>query len=735
MRAATLRVVPLVLAAVPASILACRADESRSAPSAAVAPACGAEAWAFATEPFALSVCEGGTRISALEAARGSALWIESAGVRVDLVGPAAASREGDVTKLAYATSDGRQATIALGTGEEGTRRITFEVTPAGEDDHFGVDLPLGDGEGIYGLLELPVPGVDASDKTTQGLDLRGLTVDMVVEPTMGLYGPFVVSTSGYGLEVDSDWPGTWRIGEASAPDRIRIVQEGPRLELLVHPGPTPLEAQARYARRTGTTRVPPSWGFGHWRWRDQVWDLPNFHDGTPDPTPWNSMIVEDVLMMQALGIPNSIYLIDRPWGPGPFGFDDYAWEPTIVPEHASMIEWLASKQQRLALWVAPWASGPARQKAIDAGWVVRHERLGTERRASLIDLTNPEATAWYESNLAERVRDGVRAFKLDRGDEKPPDGLTAKGTYFDGRPYRAVRNVYPVLYQKAVASAFARGGAGEDWITIARAGFRGSARYTAFWGGDSLATEGGLRAAIVSLQRASILNYGIWGSDTCGYTGGPNAGGTADAEVCARWLAFSAFNPLMEVGPNGNAALWSRPKDGVTRGRVGPEGYGWEPYYDEELLAIWRLYARIHEKLVPHLRALAEASHRDGRPIVRPMAIAYPGVAAYRDLFEQFLVGPDLLVRALWKKGTSSVLVEIPEGTWIDAWTGRSVVGPTQIEVATPRHVVPVFVRAGGAIDLGDLEAAFRESVAAVKSKPDLGKLAGAETPGGAAR
>jgi alpha-glucosidase (family GH31 glycosyl hydrolase) len=701
-------------------VVSCKSHED--AGKARVAePACGGSAFAWAEAPIGFAVCEGGAPI--VRTAKQAPFYVlSSSGDRIELGEPSVRT-DGDATILESTTSDGRKATITLKPDGDGARRVRFEVAGKTRDERYGVALELAGDEGIYGLLELPVPGVDDASRKDQpqALDLRGLTVDMVVTPLIALFSPFVVSSKGHGVEVDSDWPGTWSIGSSDAPDVLRVEQEGPTLDLVIFPGPTPTDAVARYARSVGTTRVPPEWSLGPWRWRDQVWNLPNFYDGAPNPTPYDSMIVEDVLMSEALSIPTTVYLIDRPWGPGKFGFDDYAWSDVIVPEHQKMIDWLGTKNERLALWMAPWASGPAMNDAIAKGYVVKDERPFTEENARLLDLTNPAAIEWYQAHLAERVKDGVRAFKLDRGDEKPPDGLLKQGTYFDGRDYREVRNAYPALYAKAVAGAFAKGGAGEDWITIARAGWRGSTPYTGFWGGDALATEGGLRASIISVQRAAVLNFPIWGTDTCGYTGGPNGSGTADGEVCARWLAFSAFVPLMEVGPNGNAALWSRIPDG-SKGSVGEGGYDYTPLYDEPLLAIWSLYAQLHVKLAPYLHAQIQKSHDDGTPIVRPMALAYPEL---RDRWEQYLLGPDVLVRPIWKKGTTSVEVALPAGVWIDAWTKSEVTGPKTLTVDTPLHRMPIYVKKGSTVDLGDLEALHAAAKEKVKTKPDLATLA----------
>jgi hypothetical protein len=56
---------------------------------------------------------------------------------------------------------------------------------------------------------------------------------------------------------------------------------------------------------------------FTPWRWRDEHRQRPVYYDRTVVTGPFNSEIMEDVLLMKAFGIPNGVYWIDRPWGPG----------------------------------------------------------------------------------------------------------------------------------------------------------------------------------------------------------------------------------------------------------------------------------------------------------------------------------------------------------------------------------------------------------------------------------
>jgi len=220
----------------------------------------------------------------------------------------------------------------------------------------------------------------------------------------------------------------------------------------------------------------------------------------------------------------------------------------------------------------------------------------------------------------------------------------------------------------------------------------------------------------VIGAQRAAFLNTPIWGSDTGGYNERP------PRETLARWLAFSAFCPIMEVGPLANLAPWSWLPDDSEE-RLSEDGYTFETTYDEELLAIWAMYAQLRTDLIDYTRDLALLAHRQGTPIIRPLVLAYPGDDRFVDAFEQYLYGPDLLVRPVWEPGATQVEALLPAGAWIDAWTGAAYTGPDTVTVDVPLHVVPLFLRAEGSLELGSLQDRWREAQQGV-SQPNTDDL-----------
>jgi len=664
-----------------------------------------------------------GTPLPEIAAPETSAFYVWSREGKTPLDGAPLDRQHGETERLVYSTTDGRTATVRIGPGPEGTTRIEFSVESLETFEKLGASLHVGASEGFYGLMERVLQGSQAfswEPGVTEALNLRGQTVDLYTLPTVSIYAPFFLSSSGYGVYLETDWPGIYRFGVdeqgRTRPEEITIEVEGPTLSLLLLPGPTPTDVIERYARITGPTLLPPEFLFGPGRWRDVCWDLPTFYDGTPYDGPYNSMLVEDVLMMEALGIPCSWIVVDRPWAAGAFGYGDMRFDSSRFPAFESMIDWLGGRGIASLLWLGPWVMDGQRDTAIERGYDVPLT-IPYLPNAALIDFTNPEATAWWKGELTSLFAAGIAGFKLDRGEEKPPDGQLFRGTYHDGTDYREGHNAYPLWFARAAHDAATEAGV-DEFVSLYRAGWPGMSEVAVAWGGDTDPSAWGLRSAIVALQRAAVLNVPIWGSDTGGYNTRP------PREVLGRWLAFSAFCPIMEVGPTANLAPWSWLPDESTA-ELTEAGYTFDTIYDAELLAIWAFYTRIHTDLIDYTYALAVRAHEQGTPIVRPMFVAYPDRPEYIDLWTQYMYGPNVLVRPVWEPGIDAVDVHLPKGTWIDAWTGRTFNGPIVVSVDVPLHVIPVFVSAIGPVDLGDLPARWRKAVEDVAVRPDLATLA----------
>jgi alpha-glucosidase (family GH31 glycosyl hydrolase) len=600
---------------------------------------------------------------------------------------------------------DGRIVRVSV-TPQAGAFNVAFNATPDADIIRWGLAIEALPEEYYTGLMERVVDGPQQASWApgiTTAMNLRGQKIDMLVKPTLSLYAPFYLSSRGYSVLMKGTWPGVFDFAKAK-PDRVLVEFEGSRFELKLATASDPVQLVRTHAMEAGPPVLPPKWMYVPWRWRDEHTQRATYYDGTPVTGPFNSEVMEDVLMMQAFGIPNGVYWIDRPWGPGQIGYDDFEIDDKRLPHFAEMTRWLDSLQAKTLLWIAPFFKGKMETEALSKGygWPGQN-RPADGSNYPLVDLTNPAAKTYWQDGVAKLLRLGVAGFKLDRSEENLPENDSLKLS--DGRSLREIRNVYPAMFVKA-AYEVAKKYRGDDFIVMPRAGYAGSAPYAVFWGGDIGGTQEGLRASIISVQRAAVMGYPNWGSDTCGYNQQ-----LMEQEVCGRWLAFSAFTPIMEVGPTRNVAFWNAPR---------------APSYDDVLIATWRMYARIHDSLRDYSYKYAEEAHRTGMPIVRPLFLVDP---AHRESWENwwtYLYGPDLLVSPVWEKGQRMQQVYLPAGSrWRDAWNPEKTYdGGQTISVSAETYQIPIFIRVGSSLKPWNLKQMWLESVDIARKKPDLRAL-----------
>ena len=632
--------------------------------------------------------------------------YYETASGRVSFPSLLAAARPTKNGALAVnaKSADGRLVGVKI-VPDGANFNLTLTVEPNDGIKKWGLAIESLPDEYYTGLMERVVDGPQAASwkpGITEAMNLRGQKVEMIIKPTTSVYAPFYLSSRGYAVLTRGDFPGVYDFASEDK-SRVKIEFEGPKLELKIYTAKNPADLVKAHSTDVGTSILPPRWMFTPWRWRDEHTQREAYYDGTPVTAPFNSEVTEDVLMMKAYGIPNGVYWIDRPWGPGRMGYDDFAIDEKRLPQFDPMVKWLGANNQKLVLWIAPFFQGKMALEATERGYTLKGQiRPSSGNNFPMVDLSNPEARSFWQAGVEKLLKRGVAGFKLDRGEENIPDDGTPN--IFDGRSLRENRNAYMLMYTKAVYE-IAKKHRGDDFVSMPRGAYTGTAQYSVNWGGDVGGTQEGLRASIIAIQRSAVMGYSNWGADTCGYNQQ-----LMETEVCGRWLAFSAFNPIMEIGPTRNVAFWNLPR---------------EPKYDATLIALWRMYARLHERLIDYGYEHAREANKTGMPIVRPLFMVDAQSKAAWENWWTFLYGNDILVSPIWEKDKRTQEVYLPKGEkWRDAWDGKIYDGGQTLTVKAELHQIPIFVRVGSKVNLGDLNKEWQESSEIAQKKPDLKAL-----------
>jgi len=328
----------------------------------------------------------------------------------------------------------------------------------------------------------------------------------------------------------------------------------------------------------------------------------------------------------------------------------------------------------------APWAIGNEPGQNGEQADLYGYHAPGSDNH---IDFTNPDAYQWWKEKIVEfATAYGVHGWKLDRGDEDQPS--LAWQIYDDGRNGLEMRNAYPLLYHQCYFEAMKEAWDG-DFVNILRTAWAGSQSYGVLWGGDTRGavygpfggqypTDMGLRSAILSQLHAAFMGFPIWGSDTGGYHEFRNR------DTFARWIEFSAFSPIMEIGGIGKHAPWDMPVD---------------PAYDEEMIDIYRTYTQLHHDLSSYIYDYALLAGEDGRAWSAD-GLCASGGPNVRDIWDQYYLGDDILVAPVWKLDQRERQVYIPSGQFVSYWEPDFIItGPQTITVETPLDVIPfLFIR-----------------------------------------
>ncbi len=376
--------------------------------------------------------------------------------------------------------------------------------------------------------------------------------------------------------------------------------------------------------------------------------------------------VVEFATQIVARGYPFSVLEIDDRWQRG---YGAYVFDPRKFPDPRGMVDELHAAGFKVTLWTPVFFDprDPAFAVAARRGYLIRHPADHSpylvrwwQGYGGVLDLTNPEAVAWWLSELRSlQAETGVDGFKFDAGEANfiPPDAICYA---------REPRRRYADRYTEFVADHFA--------YAEVRTGWRGQRRGILFrewdkwsrWGIDN-----GLHSVLTQALTLSICGFPFVLPDMIG--GNAYQGEVPDGELMVRWTQLCALLPTMQ---------FSLPP--------------WQ--YGSEVDAICRQYAQLHVHLAPYLATLIEENLRDGTPLVRPLFWHAPSDhdALYCD--DQFLLGARYLVAPVVQPGQRQRDVYLPDGVWRDYWSGAIYQGPIRLtNVPAPLERLPLFERVEG--------------------------------------
>ena len=525
---------------------------------------------------------------------------------------------------------------------------------------------------------------------------VRNLSMDNGLRKGSSAYKsiPFFMSTSGYGLWLDTTGEATFDLN-TTARNQVVIDSVSNRLRILLFTGTAATPGRfpdllSSFTALAASPRaiLPPYWAFAPWQARDYYQNA--------------EQVLEDVDRTRALGLPASVILIDSPWATA---YNSYDVNPKQFANSPAMIQHLHQQGYKLVLWHTSWInnnSNPPGEKGFEDklltkspnydeaalnGYFVKNSDgtpwVGTwwKGQGSLIDFTNPRAKLWWQNQVRKAITAGADGFKDDdaEGAFLPQSGQ-AEVRFADGTDSRLMRNRYGTLYNNAVEELIQKDLKGNG-VLLARSLTTGANNIGFVWAGDneaSFSIDNGLPTVVTAGISAGISGIPLWGADLGVYIGQPD---TPNPLLIQRWTEFAAFSPMMEVMSSKNLTPWTFDTN--------------SPAGTTPALDTYRTFATLHMSLFPYRYAVAQQAARTGMPLLRALVLDYQDDPHVLPIKDEYLFGPDLLVAPILDENTSRP-VYLPAGEWLNLFTGEPVTGPRTILAQAPANAIPVYARRG---------------------------------------
>ena len=560
---------------------------------------------------------------------------------------------------------------------------VLFWEPESGGVFHDGVRFVRSAGQNMYGLSSYAC--FDGN-----GQLLRNDTTAAVQAGQQGNSGgPFVWSTAGYGLLVDSD--GGYPVVESTS-GKLEFyygdtTTEGRRyfkdnVEYYVLLG-EPENIMENYAHVTGQSPMMPEWslGFSNYEWGIDQAELYAMID-----------------TYRAKGIPLDSYGIDYDWkNYGSDNYGEFTWNTNNFPDAASSalknklegegVKLIGITKPRIVTKLSDGTVTQQGQAAIAGDYFYPGHAEYTDYfypvTVRSIDPYDEAVREWWWEHSAAAFDLGISGWWNDETDTV----ASGAANYWFGN--FTTLHLSQALYegQREHTNDTVR-----VWQT-ARNYYPGTQRYaTTIWSGD-VGTQFAIDENIwwtngLNDQKAAMLstiNNGQmkWGSDGGGFNQNTGTIENPSPELYTRWLQFAAFSPVFRVHGNFNHQRQ-------------PWYYGFTA--EENSKAVIQL----RYSLMPYIYSYEQKALEKGVGLVKPLVFDYPDDANVANDSDAWMFGDWLLASPVTERYQTTKWIYLPAGTWIDYFTGLVYQGGQYVEYAVNGESwtdVPLFIKQGAII------------------------------------
>ncbi|MBA2561017.1 MAG: DUF4968 domain-containing protein [Propionibacteriales bacterium] len=465
---------------------------------------------------------------------------------------------------------------------------------------------------------------------------------------------------------VDNGYRGNY---DFCRPDEYRIHFAGGQYTEYIFAGPDMPHILAQYTWLTGRTAPPPLWALGYHQCR---WFR------------YTQEAIEEVAgRHRQRDIPCDALWLDIEYMDG---YRVFTWNTDAFPDAPGMLERLADSGFRVITIIDPGVKH-------DPGYWVFDEALERDvlcrteggdvyigqvwpGNTAFPDFVTEEARMWWGELNAAHVQSGLAGIWNDMNE--PATGVIAPNAMRFGKgqfSHERYHNQYALLMAMGTAAGLLDAMPDRRTFVLSRAGFAGIQRFAANWMGDNLSRWDHLWLSIPMAMGFGVSGQAFVGADIGGFHGSSNA------ELFLRWMQYGTLTPLC--------------RNHSEIGNV--DQYAWA--FGDVIEDLVRESIRLRYRLLPYIYAAFLTASESGAPVQRPLVFDYQYDPTVRDMDDEYLFGPDLLVAPVVEPGVTARQVYLPAGTWYD-WHSGELVGDSGFQlVPTPMDRIPLYARGGAVI------------------------------------
>ena len=453
-------------------------------------------------------------------------------------------------------------------------------------------------------------------------------------------------------------------------------------------------EVISGYRELTGKAVMLPKWAFGFWqsreRYKTQEEILSTVSEFRKRKIPLDN-IVEDWSYWQQ----------DK-WGSQEF-------DKSRFPDPEAMINTLHNQyhtQFMISVWPKFYEGIENYKRFNDSGWLYKRnianqnrDWIGKGYTATFYDAFNANARRGFWNLLNTKLYNkGIDAWWLDatepdihsnlsveqRKELMNPTAIGSSTQYFNGYALQNAKGIYEG--QRATNPS-------KRVFILTRSAHAGLQRYAAaVWSGDIGARWEDFKNQIPAGLNYSLAGLPYWTTDIGGFSVErkyENAKGALLEEwreQMTRWYQFGAFCPLFRVhGQYPYREIYN----------TAPE--------DHDAYKSMLYYDKLRYRMIPYIYSIAGATYHHNYTIMRALVMDFASDTAVKNIGDQFMFGPNILVNPVTDYLARSRKVYLPANTgWYNLYDGTFIAGGQTITADAPYQKMPLFVKEGSILPYG---------------------------------